>query len=151
MNNELYHYGVKGMKWGVHKKRSETSVDRARSAYKTAKKDYNKSYNSAYDYSRRYPISQFTSKKRRVESDRRWEDAQNKAKTLDSAKKAYKAEKEAVRALKKMENQKHKDFVKTRSKEILKGESVVAKMWDIYTGAHKIQAELEYNLRKYDD
>lgn len=30
MNNELYHYGVKGMRWGVRKKRESSSARNAR-------------------------------------------------------------------------------------------------------------------------
>ena len=37
-NGELYHYGVKGMKWGVRKKYDYTDVDRKRDAMKSAKK-----------------------------------------------------------------------------------------------------------------
>lgn len=50
--NELYHHGVKGMKWG-HRKSLPTSslrnqVDSAKTTYKNAKKAYNKSFNDAY-------------------------------------------------------------------------------------------------------
>lgn len=36
-NGELYHYGIKGMKWGVHKKRKDYQVERA--AKKQFKRD----------------------------------------------------------------------------------------------------------------
>lgn len=147
---ELYHHGVKGMKWGVRKKR-DSNVQTARTAYKTAKKEYNKSFNRAYN---RAAAAYSPFKKHRQANDARWEDAANKADALNKAKTAYKKAKvsaktkaKAERALAKIEKQKQKDFIKSRSKEILKDESVVSKMWDVTTGAHKIQAEIEYNDR----
>jgi hypothetical protein len=38
--NELYHYGVKGMKWGHHKARDDEAVARSRQGYKDAKKEF---------------------------------------------------------------------------------------------------------------
>lgn len=101
-NYELYHYGVKGMKWGVRKKRPETEVDRARAAKKTAHKEYNAAYNKAYKYSSRHPISQFVGKKAKAESDRLWEDAYTKADASIAAKKAYKQAKKDDKQAKKL-------------------------------------------------
>ena len=50
--NELMHFGVKGMKWGKRKAAptaSQTKISNAKSAYKTAKTDYK---NSIKDYRR---------------------------------------------------------------------------------------------------
>lgn len=38
--NELYHYGVKGMKWGVRRARNDEAVASARQGYKDAKKEF---------------------------------------------------------------------------------------------------------------
>ena len=38
--DELYHYGVKGMKWGVRRARNNEAVARSRQTYKDAKKEF---------------------------------------------------------------------------------------------------------------
>lgn len=38
--SELYHYGVKGMKWGHRKARNDEAVSSARQGYKDAKKEF---------------------------------------------------------------------------------------------------------------
>lgn len=87
-DDELMHYGVKGMKWG--RRKAPTSVGNARAAYKSAKKAYNKSFNKAYNYSGRHAIGQYINKDKRAESDRRWNDAADKAAALRTAKANYK-------------------------------------------------------------
>ena len=101
--NELYHYGTKGMKWGVRKYQNADGsltpagekrygndpVGRAKLNVKSAKKEYNKSFNKAYNYS---TTPRFT-KKGKAERDRRWEDTYDKLDKLDKAKADYKATK----------------------------------------------------------
>lgn len=155
-NNELYHYGVPGMKWG-HRKAPE--VVAARQAYKKAKKSYNQA-DLAYRTRSHQALSLDAGK--RAANEKRLMNTMSKATAMEKAKKEYKqvkatakatakAKAKAERALAKIEKQNKKDFIKTRSKEIQKGSSVVGKMWNAYTGGHKIQAEIEYNLRDYKD
>lgn len=106
--NELYHYGVKGMKWGVRrymnadgsltsagrKKYGDNEYGKTKLAVKSAKKEYNKSFNKAYNYS---TTPRFT-KKGKAERDRRWEDTYDKLDKLDKAKADYKQAKSERRA-----------------------------------------------------
>lgn len=101
-DGELYHYGVKGMKWGVRKYRNKDGsltpagqkrydsagdVESAKAAYKSAGKAYNKAYNKAHNkaFAAYSPI-----KKHRQANDKRWEEAYNKAEELNKAKTALK-------------------------------------------------------------
>lgn len=74
---ELYHHGVKGMKWGVRKARAKSAeLDQKKAAYKSAKKSYNKAFNKA---SNRAFAAYSPVKKHREANDKRWDDAFKKA------------------------------------------------------------------------
>lgn len=97
VNGELYHFGVKGMKWGHRKKyyNADGSLNRlgqARQNLKTANKEYGKAYNKAYNYSNRHMITQWYGKNKRT-ADNNWGDAYDKARAADKAKQEYKAAK----------------------------------------------------------
>lgn len=121
--NELYHHGVKGMRWG-HRKAQPVSGSRgrmqsAKADYKSAKKAYNKSFNKAYNYSGRHPISQFAgSKKVKAESDARWNQAYKDAERMNSTKSKYKQEKKAYKQT--------DEYKAKRAKYIKTGAAVVA-------------------------
>lgn len=63
---------------------------------------------------------------------------------LKRAKEQYKSDKNVSKQLK-------KEFIKARSKEIRKGESIVAKLFGDITGSRKHQAEFEYNARHIEN
>lgn len=98
-NDELYHYGVPGMKWGRRRaivtSSGSSNVARARTAYKSAKKQYNKDFNDAYNKS----IGAYSPfKKHRQASADRWKKANTSAEKMNKAKSDYKAQKEKGKA-----------------------------------------------------
>lgn len=123
-NDELMHYGVKGMKWGVRRARPQTAVDSARANYKTAKKEYNKSFNKAYN---RAVAAYSPVKKHQQANEKRWEDAANKAEKLKEAKTEYKKAKTERKAQ-----------IKSTYKDIKKSASLGEKI--IYNSATRKKA-----------
>lgn len=108
MEYELYHHGIKGMKWGVRryqnedgsltnagKKRYETSdirrgYDEKKSALRSANKAYARSFNKAYSGS----IGAYSlNKKHRQAAADRWTRALDDAAKVNDAKAAYKSAK----------------------------------------------------------
>ena len=103
-NDELMHYGRKGMKWGEHiygKKypasetrrqveSSKQNYESSKQNYKTAKRKFDRSYNEAQSYSSRYPVTQYTKKSRREESNALWKQVDKDRAEKRASKQAYK-------------------------------------------------------------
>ena len=113
-NDELMHYGRKGMKWGEHiygKKypasetrrqveSSKQNYESSKQNYKTAKRKFDRSYNEAQSYSSRYPVTQYTRKSRREESNALWKQADKDLAEKRASKQAYKDAKSQYKAAK---------------------------------------------------
>lgn len=118
-SNELYHYGVKGMRWGHRKASYQNTAARtgnsalrqkyldAKANKKAANKDYKKAFNKAYN--RSYDTYSL-SKKRRQASNERWNDAAEKGAKSYEADQAFKqVKKERKTAIKSTYKQLNKE------------------------------------------
>lgn len=135
-SDELYHYGVKGMRWG-HRKASyqNTAAGQryrdAKAAKKAAGKAYSKAYNKAYNrnFAAFSPI-----KKHRDANTARWEDAIKKGQELGKANKEYKDAKK--------EYHQSDEYKAKRAKAIKVGAAVAGTALAAY-GAYKVSKVLK--------
>jgi hypothetical protein len=121
--DELYHYGVPGMKWGHRKAVTPGESFRTRRLKKAVA--------------------------RQEEVVKSWKDASpitdKKGKTLYSAKEVKEMSEATVNRLNKLN---HKLLVSQKADQINAGASVVGKIYNKVTGAHKMQAEIELDMEK---
>lgn len=138
--NELYHYGVKGMKWGVRKKyysaATAANLTKKKRAYYDANKAYNRSFNNAYY---RSVASLSPVKKHRKANEDRWVDAYNKAQALNKAQKEYKSAKGKAR----QEVKSAKEKARQESKESL------ARGKELFKKADKISLKDQLTIKRY--
>lgn len=131
INGELYHHGIKGMKWGKRRWQNKDGSltpagvkrydvdgakdrrDAARAKYKQANKEFNRSYDKAYNKS----IAAYSPiKKHREANDRRWEDAWEKGQAAKAAREEYKQAKKEYRSERKNEKREINKLAKTLNK-----------------------------------
>lgn len=121
--DELYHYGVKGMRWGHRKKQEPTSdirkrYDSAKAEYKQAKKEYSRAATKASNRS----IAAISPIKKHRQADKaRWDDVVKKAERANAADAAYKQAKRDYKT-----SPEGKAAAKARAKKAIKIGAAVA-------------------------
>ena len=145
MNDELYHFGVKGMKWGVRRAQTGQKILSSVKKYNQRRNAIKGFSQDAYD-SNKSVIGKAYDKLTGAHKIA-GEITYNRA---SSSQRKARAEKYVADQLaKKMAKQERVNEIKKMQKEINAGASFVSKAYNKLTGADKMQAEMLYNLRKY--
>lgn len=149
--DELYHYGVPGMKWGRRKARPVKGGQSSSAAYlrmQKAKENKNtarRSFNSAYRHDRSLiRRSQFD----KADNKRSSQELMKAAQKSNKADKEYKKAKKAYKSVKKHEKQKVKDIKAKYSKEYLSGKSPAGKAMSKMLGTDRNYANTMYDMEK---
>ena len=152
-NNELYHHGVKGMKWGHRKARPRATSDgSALRSYKRAKANLRQAYGNKVIKDNDYDIAYGNSQKLKNQFGKNNRDNNAElVRTAEASAKAdreYKAAKAAVKATKKMAKMEAKQVKKMYRDQYMKGENVLGKIWAYTTGVHNDYANYAYKKNK---
>ena len=143
MENQIYHHGVKGMKWGRRRYQNPdgTLTPDGKNRYGGS------SEGSVKDSRRTKRLAKAVDRQKKVVES--WQDTSEikdkKGKTLYSKREVKEIRDAAVERLKKLE---YKHMISQKRDQINAGESAFGRAYNKLTGADKYQAEIEYNIEK---